>query len=113
MDWRRSGRHRSGRREEVGRDERVGGFAQAVERYSRALGDVVEGVAAVGQVEHPEDGELALAASVVATDQAVEAAAAELRLALGGEVLEALAALEPVDDALERRDRAGEGLGAG
>ena len=43
------------------------------------------------EVEHPEEGELALAAGVVAADRAVEAAAAELRLALRGEVAEALA----------------------
>ncbi len=49
------------------------GLLDGLEGHARALGDVEQAVLAVGEVEHPEQRQLALAAAVVAADRPVEA----------------------------------------
>src|SRR5688572_1088270 len=71
------------------------------ERQTCALGDVEEGVAAVGLVEHPQQGHVAGCGALVPADRSVEAATAELGLALGGGVAEGAVGLQHLDQACD------------
>ena len=78
--------------EELHGDESVGGVADGGEGEVGALGDVEQGVLAVGAVEGPQEGHLGVLGG--AAEIAVETALAEHGLALGGKVAAAGIALE-------------------
>ena len=75
------------------------------------LGDLDQRVLAVREVQHPEQRELVHVRAVAGADRPIEAAPAELRLALGTEVHVGVVRLEHVEDVQVRLEAARERLG--
>src|ERR1700730_15136788 len=87
--------------EQPGRLKRARRFANHAESQTRFARDVEQRVRAVGLIQDPQQGVLALIGALPA-NRAVQPAGAEPGLALGLEVQVALVALDDVHDALAR-----------
>src|ERR1041385_1566781 len=76
----------------------VGRTADDRKRQSGAFGDVQKTVAAVRQVEHPQQRQLASASIGLAADGLIQASPPELRLSLGALIDVRLVAVQHVED---------------